>query len=309
VPARTLEDSIDPRSGAIYIRRRLGSGVTGEESVLAHELTHALEYQSHLQSAGSEEAINFDQLEADRALVEGPAVLVQYRYAEQYLGFRGTLGTFLALFGRAARRALRLPRVLLADALFPYVDGTRFVSRLYDAGGWRAVDEAERSRPMTTQIVLTGRRSLAKGLGQNDRQALGRTWQAEPSQSIGAYDTAVLLTPGSLDRAESLVRFWRGGSLRLWNDVAARRVTRCRRPCAAHFALLARWQWASASVAKSVARDLRSLLLPVGLRSLGRGRVFKTRLGSYVVISARHSVTTAAFAPLPSQAVALISRP
>jgi hypothetical protein len=293
----------EPRTGVIYVRRASGGKLGGEESVLAHELTHALEYQRHLH--GAQRFRGFDQLEASRALIEGPAVLVQYFYARRYLGYHGALSQFLAVFSREARRVVRAPGVLLADAVFPYVDGALFVERLLSSGGWSAVSRAEREPPSGTQSILLGNRS-----GENDPKfdvanILGSGWLAEPRQTFGDYDTASLLAPGSLMPSPSLVDLWRGGSLQVWNDLGAANVTRCRRPCAAHFVLLASWRWARSSVAKAAANDLRRLLAPAFTGSVaGRGRLM-TRLGSSVVITATHLATTIAMAPRPALANAL----
>jgi hypothetical protein len=292
----------EPRTGVIYVRREYGSRpLGGEEGVLTHELTHALEYQHRLHPGGR--VRGFDQLEAGRALIEGPAVLVQYLYASRYLGFHGTLRRFLAVFSEEARRLLHLPRVLLADAVFPYVDGALFVQRLQRSGGWAAVSRAERQPAPATQSVLTASQPAERDPTFDVAKILGGSWQAEPRQRFGDYDTGALLAPGSLTPSSSLLDLWRGGSLQLWNDLEADKVTRCRRPCAAHFVMLASWRWAKPSTAEAAAGDLRRALAPI--LTTTRMSPVRTRLGSTVAITSTDRVTTIVVAPTTTLTAAL----
>jgi hypothetical protein len=71
----------DPRAHAVYIRR---GTVKGEIDVLSHELTHALELEHGARRATPAGDSPFDSLEAQRALIEGSATLVQYLYAARY---------------------------------------------------------------------------------------------------------------------------------------------------------------------------------------------------------------------------------
>jgi hypothetical protein len=284
----------DSRSDTVYVRR---GPVRGEKDVLAHELTHALEFQHHthgLTGATSQ----FDDVEAQRALVEGPAVLVQYLYARRYLGFTGDLRAFVDQIRRQAVREIHLPRFLLAESLFPYTDGTLFVDRVLRTAGWAGVTDSERKPPDSTEAILGAPAQRVVTPRIAARRVLGRTWQAEPIQTIGALDTALLLSPNALEPPMSLIRSWRGGSLQLWQNLQSGRVPHCERPCAGHYALIARWTWNSPFAASRATTELHLRLLAI-LRDPSEppDAVLKTTLGSTGLITVSGKMTTIVLAP------------
>lgn len=123
-------------------------------AVLAHELTHALVDQrvdlSSYFSRGAQEK-NADAMLARRAVAEGDAELLEYR-------FRG--GKLSALADdRAARE---LPYAQDADlapsqrivSLFPYQEGALFAAAIYQARGNPGLDALYHDPPRTTAEVL-----------------------------------------------------------------------------------------------------------------------------------------------------------
>ncbi|HEX4692580.1 MAG TPA: hypothetical protein VH276_17910, partial [Solirubrobacteraceae bacterium] len=115
------------------------------ETVIAHELTHALEDQRYrLDDEGPSEGD--DRALARLALVEGTATEIMTRYGERFL----PPGELLAsAIGSAFAPTGDLPPYIEAQTVFPYLAGQQFVRYLLRrAGGrWALVDDAERVRP------------------------------------------------------------------------------------------------------------------------------------------------------------------
>ena len=131
---------------------------------LAHEIHHALQHQhfdlpKQLPNADAELAVT--------ALVEGDAQVAMGAYigAEQGAPVRRTLRMLKEVTGRVSldeishkdqgseKLSHALP-IFRARLTFPYVDGMRFVTDLYRAGGFRLVDRAYSRLPDSTEQVL-----------------------------------------------------------------------------------------------------------------------------------------------------------
>ena len=133
-------------------------------AILAHEIHHALQHQhfdlpKQLPNADAELAVT--------ALVEGDAQVAMGAYigAEQGAPVRRTLRMLKEVTGRVSldeishkdqgseKLSHALP-IFRARLTFPYVDGMRFVTDLYRAGGFRLVDRAYSRLPDSTEQVL-----------------------------------------------------------------------------------------------------------------------------------------------------------
>ena len=213
----------DPANG----RLRIVSGASGtgnrvvDEMVLAHELTHALEDQAFEFSLPELEASD-DTGYAQRALVEGTATAIMYRYVEEHFGREEALGGLLSsAFG--VNSTASLPRFVLEGAIFPYVQGNVFVQELLaTAGGdWRLVDVALRARPpMSTEQVLHPEKWLRVELPRRVSlpdvgAALGAGWERATEGVFGEWQTAQLIAQGGPRRPEASAG-WGGDRYELW---------------------------------------------------------------------------------------------
>jgi len=122
---------------------RLGSGV------VAHELAHALDYQT---VPNRERPSNRDQREAARAVGEGSANLVETMYRQRCAEAWDCIDQ-----PESAERDYDDDRVL--DGLYvrfsmAYSVGEAFVAELYDRGGWDAVDRALAEPPASTEQIV-----------------------------------------------------------------------------------------------------------------------------------------------------------
>ncbi len=130
------------------------------DSLMAHELTHALQDQHFdLQRLLLHRPYNFDQSEAAFAVVEGDAVSVQRRFEqgaawnrvplerigqtedERFDDYRAGIGSFF-------------PPLLLETFIFRYRDGVRFVEAVRRKNGQTAIDELLRRPPASSEQVL-----------------------------------------------------------------------------------------------------------------------------------------------------------
>lgn len=137
---------------------------------LAHEIAHALQDQSF----GLGEKIRALRSDADRraalsALAEGDGMAVMIDYLARGTGRDLTsMDDPAAVLREEAARSggqpvfERTPRVLREMLLFPYLAGVTFVRTLRVRGGWRAVDDAFRNPPDSSEQVLHPERFFAR---------------------------------------------------------------------------------------------------------------------------------------------------
>lgn len=163
-----------------------------EEAVaetLAHELVHALQDQHFdLTTMLHYTPGESDRVTAGHALAEGDAMSAMFDL---------TLGDARKVSATKLRVAMvasvafspsgnKTPRVLQASLIAPYVDGFRFVQELRARGGWKAVNDAYATLPVSTEQLLHVDKYLANeppvrlavpalppGYGREDQDVLG----------------------------------------------------------------------------------------------------------------------------------------
>lgn len=141
-----------------------GSGLSLDDMLLAHELTHAAQDQQFdLLSLPIEALDPEDGTSAAMALVEGDAthVMFDYMLAPQGLDVTGApelSGNLHAWIDSPVVRGFSMfqpvPRYLMDNLLFPYVYGFDFVLALRLRGGWEAVNQAYADLPVSTEQIL-----------------------------------------------------------------------------------------------------------------------------------------------------------
>jgi hypothetical protein len=120
-----------------------------DEPTLAHELVHVLQDQQF--GLGQFDAATTDGRMAATGLIEGDATLVERRYrfrCDDGDWARGCLEADGGAPGNSEYVALELLRFQ------PYNDGPAYVERLYDVGGWDAVDARFDDPPASTKQLL-----------------------------------------------------------------------------------------------------------------------------------------------------------
>jgi hypothetical protein len=181
------------------------------KTVIAHELTHALADQHHdLDALQKSVKRDDDRSLALSALIEGEATLamlgasmddwngtqVVKMPAESLDWTFSLLSPFLPFLGGG--KALReSPPIISESMLFPYLKGLVFCAKLTNDGGWKAIDEAYRELPLSTEQILHPEkyrakldRPLAIDLGV---LSPGEGWKELGRNVLGEMQLAVML--------------------------------------------------------------------------------------------------------------------
>lgn len=133
-----------------------------ERGTLIHELTHALTDQHHQLWQKRNQLIDdqkYDEATAFLSVIEGDATLVQIRYLQemspedQQAFLAASFQTDTTVFDAA-------PLFIQRSLLFPYQEGLVFTQRLFDLGGFGAVDDAYDRWPTSTEQIITPREYL-----------------------------------------------------------------------------------------------------------------------------------------------------
>src|SRR5450631_680737 len=159
VPERTKETAV---AGASTLG--LSAESLLEDTLLAHELTHALQ-DRRLDLVPRMKALqdSSDGLLALEAFLEGEATVVMMdalltRLPEESKELFGedTLATMMSGLaqGAAVEGAEGVPPFFVKEMLFPYVGGTAWIQARKKVGGWPAVDAAYTRPPRTTSEIL-----------------------------------------------------------------------------------------------------------------------------------------------------------
>ena len=131
--------------------------------IVVHELTHALQDQAFdLEQFIRNDIDSSDVLLARSAIAEGDATAVMIDQTRRVMGQRAlatepNVDLIIAqnVIGMAMMPGLSaVPESLKSMLIFPYTSGLRFVHARLQSGGYRAVDEAFRSPPRSTEEIL-----------------------------------------------------------------------------------------------------------------------------------------------------------
>ena len=160
----------EPSDRTMYLASDLEDDAA--EATLAHELVHALQDQRwDLGPKLAYQADANDTASALQSLAEGDATSAMF---DAMLEGRGTALDLPDAAFAAQTEALvamspdtgRVPGVLRASLLAPYLDGLRFVHERRRRGGWAAVDAAWDAPPTTTEQLLHPEKYAAHEAGE-----------------------------------------------------------------------------------------------------------------------------------------------
>jgi len=134
-----------------------------EETVMVHELTHALQDQ-HFNLAPREKALmnDTDGNLAWHSLLEGEAVLVMIAHMLEKSGLDfnevvrddAMLGMIATAAGSEQMMDPSTPPYFAEMLKFPYLEGLKFVVAAYRRGGWKELDRIHADPPKSTREVL-----------------------------------------------------------------------------------------------------------------------------------------------------------
>ena len=134
-----------------------------EETVMVHELMHALQDQ-HFQLARREKELRLDTDAnmAYHALLEGEAVLVMMAHMlrksglvlDEVINDDSLLGMIGSAVSADSMIDSATPRYFAEMLKFPYLGGLRFAIAAYRRGGWKELDRVHADPPRTTREIL-----------------------------------------------------------------------------------------------------------------------------------------------------------
>lgn len=180
------------------------------KTVIAHELTHALADQNYNLDAMQQAVKHDDDRDlALSALIEGEATLAMFganiedwngteiiKVPASRLEFLFSLmKPFIPMTSGAGLR--EAPVILSETMIFPYFNGMVFCARLTNDGGWKAIDDAYRQPPLSTEQILHPEkyrarpdRPMAIDLGTLEP---GGEWKALGRNVVGEMQLGVLV--------------------------------------------------------------------------------------------------------------------
>ena len=134
-----------------------------EQTVMVHELTHALQDQHFKLAEGEKLRMkDTDASMAYHAVLEGEAVLVMVAHMlkgagielDEALKNEALLQTVNAAATNEAMMDPATPKYFAEILKFPYLEGLKFVVEAYKRGGWKELDKVHASPPRSTREIL-----------------------------------------------------------------------------------------------------------------------------------------------------------
>jgi len=209
----------DPDVAELFIITERGAMGAVERSTFAHEYLHALQDQTHgfdalgwNDDAYDEDAQRFGALQA---LMEGEATLLESLWQEQYFTQADWDDYYANAYADPDSAYFRAPEWLQKDFYFPYDQGYQFAKRLYDRGGWEAVNAAYEHLPISTEMILHPDKyddyeQPAAVPAPPILDALGPDWRVVDTNSQGEWYTTLILEQYILDGAAEAAAGWGG---------------------------------------------------------------------------------------------------
>ncbi len=193
-----------PDDKKLYVISRSGSIGPAEKVTFAHEYTHALQDQSFdLQGLDTDQVGQGDRGLGRLALVEGDATLVMTYWSQQHL----TPAELTELLRQSSdpeqlRILGAMPPILRETLLFPYQTGLQFALGLQTGGGWKAVDDAFRRPPASTEQVMHPEKYAAQeapvalSLPADLATRMGAGWKVGMTDTMGEFQIGIWLRQG-----------------------------------------------------------------------------------------------------------------
>ena len=146
---------------ALYMLPGLNVSTNIQKTLLAHEMTHALQDQHfNLEQIIKSGKDNDDTKLAIESLVEGDATFVMQKYYVKTLSLSFIFDIISILF-LGQEQFDKAPDVIKENLIFPYIKGLVFVSYLFRSGGWETVDNAYKQLPLSSEQILHPEKYIA----------------------------------------------------------------------------------------------------------------------------------------------------
>lgn len=214
-------------------------GLSLNNILLAHELTHVLQDQHFdLMSLPFEDLQQEDMASAVRALIEGDATLVMIDYIldQQQTGLDATqVPDLAASMQRWANNPLMrgfglfqtVPRYIMDNLLFSYLQGFKFVLYLKQQENWKTINQAYADLPVSTEQILHSEkyfeaRDWPTVIELPDFEEKDADWRLLEQNTLGEFNIHLLLD-GFLpeEQARLAAAGWDGDRFGLYEHAAA----------------------------------------------------------------------------------------
>jgi hypothetical protein len=195
----------DPKARQFYLADWIELDV--QKPVMAHELTHALQDQHfNLKRFDKWPRGDSDAELAARALIEGDATLAMTHYIIKHpligLAFmRSSQETPSVEFEKA-------PRAIRESLMFPYMEGSKWATEVFERGGWTMVSRAFTKLPQSTEQIMHAEKYFSyeapvKLTLPNFTRALGPGWKRIDNDVSGEWGYYLVLDQYLNNVAES----------------------------------------------------------------------------------------------------------
>ncbi|HEX8162829.1 MAG TPA: hypothetical protein VF538_13235 [Pyrinomonadaceae bacterium] len=195
----------DPKTRQFYLADWVD--LDGQQPVLAHELTHALQDQHFdLRRFEHWRKGDADAEFAAKALVEGDAMFLMTLYVMK--DPRRIINMMKSVSATSTAKIDAAPRALRESIIFPYDQGMAWVRQLHQRGGWKAVDDAYARLPQSTEQIIHpekyfAREGPARVAPRDLTPALGRDWKQIDADVNGEWGYYLILDQFLKDEKES----------------------------------------------------------------------------------------------------------
>jgi len=169
-----------------------------DQMVLAHESTHALQYQHHDMSRFDDPTLDDDQQLAFLSLIEGDATLSSVMYLNEYIPTVEQLEMYSSFANFDEGGSQNFPNFMIKFLSFPYDYGFEFVSALYNKGGWEEVNLAYENPPLSSEQILHPDSYFENDTPLNvdlssQIENLGKGWEEVDQNVMGEYGIYLIL--------------------------------------------------------------------------------------------------------------------
>jgi hypothetical protein len=220
----------DPKTQEFYLADWID--LDGQQPVIAHELTHALQDQHfNLRRFEDWPKGDSDAELAAHALVEGDATLLMTFYVMRDLKRVAAMMKSMSAGAGASEKIEHAPRVLRDSLLFPYKQGMEWASHVYRRGGWALISEAYKNLPQSTEQILHAEKYFAREAPlkvnlPDIAGQLGKGWARLDYDVNGEWSYFQILDEFLRAEKESqkAVEGWGGDRFALYENRATRQV-------------------------------------------------------------------------------------
>ncbi|HYC91922.1 MAG TPA: hypothetical protein VEO54_22105 [Thermoanaerobaculia bacterium] len=202
-----------------------------EETVMVHELVHALQDQ-HFQLSKKEKTLmrDTDANMAYHAVLEGEAVLVMVAHMLQKTGIDldqvikddAMLGMITSSVQADQMIDPSTPKYFAEMMKFPYLDGLKFVMAAYRRGGWAELDKVHANPPRSTREVLHPEEYFARSFKAGTFDA-ARPQGAIAAEHLGEFHWRFLVGDAAQGWRNDRAVVYRDGRVEVdteWDDEA-----------------------------------------------------------------------------------------